>query len=127
MIFDSDVLIWFSRHEPAAIELVDSEQNRLVSIVSVIEILQGTKSKQEMTEFRVFLRRSEFEILGLSSAIGDLAAALIEDHALSSGLELGDALIAATARETGQRLATGNVRHFRSIRGLEVKHFRPTR
>ena len=127
MIFDSDVLIWFSRHEPAAIELVDADQNRFVSIVSVIEVLQGAKSKQEMREFQSFMRASDFEILGLNASIGDLAVAFIEDHALATGIELADALIAATARETGQTLATGNVRHFRSIPRLHLKHFRPKR
>jgi predicted nucleic acid-binding protein len=127
VIFDSDVLIWFSRHEQAAIELVDADQNRFVSIVSVIEVLQGAKSKQEMREFQSFMRASDFEILGLNASIGDLAATLIEEHALSNGLELADALIAATAREAGQTLATGNVRHFRSIPRLHLKHFRPKR
>ena len=95
--------------------------------MSVIEVLQGAKSKQEMREFQSFMRASDFEILGLNASIGDLAATFIEDHALATGIELADALIAATARETGQTLATGNVRHFRSIPRLHLKHFRPKR
>lgn len=54
-----------------------------------------------------------------------LAASLMEAHAVRSGLQLADALIAATARETGETLATGNVRHFRPIPGLLLKAFRP--
>ncbi len=127
MIFDSDVILWFSRNEPAAVELVDSEQNRFISIVSMIEVLQGAKSKQEMRELQDFLVKSDFEVLGLSAAIGDTAAGFIEDHALSNGLELADALIAATARETGQVLATANIKHFRSIPRLKLKPFRPQR
>ncbi len=127
MIFDSDILIWFSRGDPEAGMFVQSDPSRFVSIVSVIEVLQGAKSKQEMREFQSFMRASDFEILGLSAAIGDLAAAFIEDHALPTGIELADALIAATAREAGQTLATGNVRHFRSIPRLTLKHFRPRR
>lgn len=127
MIFDSDILIAVSRGDPEAAAFVDSERNHFVSIVSVIEVLQGAKSKQEMREFQQYLANTEFEVLGLSAAIGDMAAALIEHHALSHGLELADALIAATTRETGQILATGNVRHFRSIPRLELKPFRPRR
>jgi predicted nucleic acid-binding protein len=55
-----------------------------------------------------------------------LAASLMEAHALRSGLQVADALIAATARETGETLATGNVRHFRPIAGLRLKTFRPS-
>ena len=127
MIFDSDVLIAVSRGDREAGVLVDSDPSPFVSIVSVIEILQGAKSKADMEAFQRSLRDSDFEVLGLSAAIGDLAAALIEDHALSSGIELGDALIAATALETGHVLATANVRHFRAIPRLELKPFRPRR
>jgi predicted nucleic acid-binding protein len=127
VIFDSDVLIWFLRGDPDAAALVDSEGDHTVSIVSVMEVLQGAKSKPEMKEFNDYLRKRDLHIIPLSASIGDLAAALIEDHALPNGLELADALIAATARETDQVLATGNVRHFRSIPRLELKTFRSRR
>jgi predicted nucleic acid-binding protein len=55
-----------------------------------------------------------------------LAATLMEEHALPHGLQVADALIAATARETMSVLATGNVRHFRVIPRLELKAFRPS-
>jgi len=48
----------------------------------------------------------------------------VEEHALKDGLQVADALIAATAREHGLILATGNVRHFRSIPTLSLKAFR---
>jgi predicted nucleic acid-binding protein len=127
VIFDSDVLIAVSRGDYDAGVLVDSDVNRFVSIVSVIEVLQGAKSRQEMERFRSYLRESDFEILGLSAAVGDLAIALIEDHSLTTGIELGDALIAATALETGHAPATGNIRHFRSIPRLRLQAFRPHR
>jgi predicted nucleic acid-binding protein len=127
VIFDSDVLIWFLRGHPDAAALVDSETGGSVSIVSVIEVLQGAKSKREMDEFNDYLHEKDLHIVPLSPAIGDLALALIEDYSLSTGLQLGDALIAATARETGQVLATANARHFRSIPRLKLKPFRPQR
>jgi len=68
---------------------------------------------------RIHFRKS------LSESIGQRAAALIERHALSDGLQLADALIAATAIEYGEKLATGNARHFRSIRNLELHAFKP--
>jgi predicted nucleic acid-binding protein len=53
-----------------------------------------------------------------------LALTLVEDHALKDGLQMADALIAATARETATILATGNIRHFRSVPTLRLKAFR---
>jgi predicted nucleic acid-binding protein len=125
VIFDSDVLIWFLRGEPAAIELLDSTTERAISIVTLMEIQQGAKSKAEMKTTRDLFQKRAFRILPLSESIGHIAAGLIEEHALSCGLDVGDALIAATARESGETLATGNLRHFRPIANLDLKPFRP--
>jgi predicted nucleic acid-binding protein len=90
-----------------------------------MEMLQGAKSKSEVKLIRIFLRDLGFQVIPVSEAISHLAATLIEEHTLSYGLQLADALIAATARETGSDLVTGNVRHFRAIPQLELKPFRP--
>lgn len=125
MIFDSDVMIWFSRGDPDAIALVNSSVDRAVSIVSLMEILQGSKSKAEMRTTKQFFQMLNFRVLPLSESIGHIAAGLIEEHALSCGLRLEDALIAATVREAGETFATGNIRHFRHIANLDLKPFRP--
>ncbi len=49
----------------------------------------------------------------------------MEALTLSHGLQLGDALIAATALEHGLRLLTGNVKHFNAIEGLNLEKFEP--
>ncbi|HEY4360837.1 MAG TPA: type II toxin-antitoxin system VapC family toxin [Bryobacteraceae bacterium] len=127
MIFDSDVLIWFLRREPHAMELIDTTPDLAVPIVAVIEVLQGAKSKVEMRLIRNWFVSSGFRILPLNESIGAAAMELIEEHALSSGLQLADALIAATAIEAGEALVTGNTKHFRAVRKLELKAFRPRR
>lgn len=125
MIFDSDVLIWFLRGDPGAGEVVDSAPERAISIVTLMEVLQGARTAAEMRTTRELFHKRGFRIVPLSHSIGHIAAGLIEEHAISHGLRLVDALIAATARESGETLATGNVRHFRSIADLDVKPFRP--
>ncbi len=125
MIFDSDVLIWFSRGEPEAVALVNSSHDRQVSIVTLMEVLQGVRSKSEMRTTKQFFQLLNFQVIPLTESIGYLAAGLIEEHALSCGLRATDALIAATARETGETLATGNLKHFRPIANLDIKPFRP--
>jgi predicted nucleic acid-binding protein len=127
MTFDSDVLIWFLRRDPSAVELIDSTADRAVSIVTQMEVIQGARSKVEARTIHSLLHERSFRILPLSESIGHTAAALIDEYALSAGLHLEDALIAATAIEAGEVLATANTRHFAPIRGLAVKTFRPRR
>ena len=125
MIFDTDVLIWFFRGNQAAAELLDSQAERALSIVSMMELYQGARSRQESRAIRQFLQNNNFRVIPINESISHLAATLVEDHALKDGLGVADALIAATARENGAILATGNVKHMRSIPTLELKAFRP--
>ena len=125
MIFDTDVLIWASRGSRSAARAIDAAPDRALSIVSLMELLQGARSKAEARLIRQSLRQLQFRILPLSEAIGAGAAALIEQHALANGIQLADALIAATAMESGLSLCAGNAKHFRPIRGLSRVSFRP--
>ena len=125
MIFDTDVLIWFFRGNTKAARMLELERERSLSIVSLMELYQGARSQTEIGAMRAFFHENSFRVLPISEAISHLAATLVEEHALKDGVQLADALIAATARETASILVTGNIRHFRSIAALQLKHFRP--
>ena len=127
MMFDSDVLIWATRGNLEAAALINSAPDRSMSIVSVMETLQGARSVLDIRIVKQSLNELGLRILPLSERIGYLAAALIEEYALPNGLRVDDALIAATAMEAGEVLATGNLRHFQPVRSLEIKAFRPPR
>ncbi|MDQ2947890.1 MAG: type II toxin-antitoxin system VapC family toxin [Acidobacteriota bacterium] len=124
-IFDTDVLIWFLRGDSGAASFINSEPDRGISIVSLMELIQGTRSKAEVARIRAFVAAHEFNVLAINESISFIAATLIEEHAHGDGLQVADALIAATAKERGATLATGNIRHFRSLKGLLLKAFRP--
>jgi predicted nucleic acid-binding protein len=62
--------------------------------------------------------------LALTENISHLASLYIEEFAPGSGLQLADALIAATAVEKSLPLVTGNVKLFKAIPGLQGKGFR---
>ena len=49
----------------------------------------------------------------------------IEEYSLSDGLRSGDAIIAATAMENNLILATGNRKHYKEIKDLQLKIFAP--
>ncbi len=125
MIFDTDVLIWFFRGNASAAEFLEKQTDREISIIYIMELYQGSRTRDESRIIRRFFQDNTFRIIPIDEAISHLAVTLIEDHARNNGLQVADALIAATARETASILATGDVRHFRSIPGLELKAFHP--
>jgi predicted nucleic acid-binding protein len=125
MMFDTDVLIWASRGNLRAARTIDAVSDRAISVVSFMEMIQGARSKQEARRIGQSLRQLRFRILPLSEAIGTAATTIIEKHALAHGIQLADALIAATAMEADQELCTGNVKHFSPIAGLSRSAFRP--
>ena len=125
MIFDTDILIWIQRGNEKAAALVDSSAERYLSVLSYMELLQAAESKKQHLVVKEFLKSYGFQILPLSENIGYRALVYIEEYALSSGLLAGDAIIAATAVENSMGLATGNRKHFKPIKDLSLKIFRP--
>ncbi len=125
MLFDTDVFIWVQRGNANAARMVDAAAERHVSVQTYMELLQGARDKREQKLNKDFLRDMGFAILPLTQNIGLRAAVYIEHYALSSGLRAGDAIVAATAVETGLPLATSNVKHFRAIAGLELHPLKP--
>jgi len=65
------------------------------------------------------------EMLPLTSAISQRAAGLIDQLALSHGMRLADALIAATAIEHDLTLLTANLKHFGAVGDLHIEAFAP--
>jgi predicted nucleic acid-binding protein len=125
VIFDTDVLIWFFRGDRNAKSSIESESGRAISIVSLMELFQGARSVAEIAIIRRFFPAAGVRIIAISEAISHLAATLMEECSVRAGLHVTDALIAATARESGETLVTGNVRHFRAVPQLEWNAFRP--
>lgn len=66
------------------------------------------------------------EVLPITEAISDKAMQLIEQYALSHSLQLGDALIAATALEHQMPVLTANAKHFSAVQALDIERFDPT-
>lgn len=125
MLFDTDVLIWYLRGNEKAAAVMEKAQDRQVSIVSYMELLQGAKDKKEVRMIRSFLKDLAFDILPLTENIGHRASVYMEEYCLKSGMCLADALLASTAIENHLTLCTGNNKHYKSIAEMELKAFRP--
>ncbi len=125
MIFDTDILVWIQRGNEKAATLVDKSSERFLSILSYMELLQSAENKKQHYVIKEFLKLYGFQMLPLTENIGHRASVYLEEYSLSSGLRAGDAIIAATATENNMVLATGNGKHFKSIKDLTLKIFRP--
>jgi len=125
MLVDTDVLIWHLRGYAQATRRLDQLGSLTLSAVSYLEVLQGMRNKAELVAVKKMLERRSATILPLTETITQRAIALMESLTLSHGLQMGDALIAATALEHRLSVLTGNVKHFAAIDGLQVETFVP--
>ena len=125
MLVDTDILIWNLRGNPTAAELLDANPGFRLSAVTYMELVQGMRDKRELRALRQALLQWQAQVLQLNEAISARATYLVEQYALSHGMQLADALIAATALESGLLLATANDKHYRCIETLELAVFRP--
>ena len=90
-----------------------------------MELLQGLRDKVELRDLRQAIRFWDARIVQIDEEISARAMFLVEEYALSHGMQMADALIAATAVALGVSLVTANDRHYRHIEGLDVVVFRP--
>jgi predicted nucleic acid-binding protein len=125
MLFDTDLIIWVQRGNRKAAQLIESETERLLSVLSYMELLQNAENRKQHEHTKSFLRDFGFGILPLSENIGHRAAVYIEEYSLANGLGAGDAIVAATAAEHGLVLCTSNAKHFSPIRDLMTRIFKP--
>ena len=124
-LFDTDVIVWMTRGNTAAAAAIDETESRAVSAVSYMEFLRGAKDTREVRAFRNNLKALEFRILPVTESITEKAVAIMEEFALSVRLDPMDAFIFATALDLDIELCSGNEKHFRPVRGLRCRAFRP--
>ena len=125
MLVDTDVLIWHLRGYAQATRRLDRLGALTLSAVSYLEVLQGIRNKTELAAVKKMLERRAATLLPMSEAITQRAIALMESLTLSHGLQMGDALIAATALDHGLPVLTANIKHFSAVDGLEIEAFSP--
>lgn len=125
MIIDTDVLIWYLRGNGKAYDVIDNLHNFYLSSVTYMELVQGMRNKKELTALRKALYLWNAKILYISEEISAKAMFFVEQHFLSHSIELADALIGATAITYGSPLLTGNDKHYKVMKGIQLNIFRP--
>ncbi len=117
-VFDSTVLIAHLRGDDRATALLIARprEERLVSVVSRVEIEGGMRSAERADVARLF---GVVTMVPVSDAIAQRAGAHLRAHRRShQGIDLADYLIAATVDVHDAVLATLNVKHFPMFKGL---------
>lgn len=112
-LFDTDVLIDHFHGHQAALEFIATSLSQgetlAVSVVTLTELLGGMRpGEEERTERLLRL----FTILPVDETVGRQAAVYLSQFRRDQRIELGDALIAATAHQHGAELFTRNLRHY---------------
>ena len=125
MLFDTDVLIWALRGSEKAARMIDGDDDRFISAVSYMELMQGARDKREQKLIKEFLNALDFTVLPITEAVSHRATIFIEEYALKSGIQLADALVFAAACENSLTLCSANGKHFRDIVSLNAKLFTP--
>ena len=90
-----------------------------------MELVQGVRDKEELRMLRRTIRVNEWRILPLTEDVSHRATMYIESYALSDGLRVADALIAAAAVQSGAALMTANTRHYKCIPDIALEQYRP--
>jgi predicted nucleic acid-binding protein len=110
LLLDTDVFVDLLR---GARRLDISGHRVSYSVITRAELFAGRGSDEQ----RVGRVLSPFREIGIDRAIAERAGRLRR----AGGIEMPDALIAATALEHGLELATRNVRDFANIPALRVR------
>lgn len=125
MLIDTDVLIWMARGHVGAVARLQTMAPWRISAITYMELAQGCRNKRELESIKKGLAMSQTEILPVNEGISIRAMQLIDIYTFSHGMQLGDAIIAATALEYGLTVFTANVKHFGAIGDLQVERFVP--
>jgi len=124
LLIDTDVLIWYMRGNESAYKVIEGNLPFSISVVTYIELVQGMRNKDELNCLRKTLKDWETKILYISEEISAKAMFYVEQHYLSHSLHLADALIGATAVSYGLPILTGNDKHYKVIKHVQIKKFR---
>lgn len=120
-LIDTDILIDAERGLVDAIGFLVAQQAQgqiQISAISAMELLVGSRNQQELAN--VLNSIAQMLVHEISPNVSVQARAWIGQFALGHGLQVADALIAATAQSCNLPLYTKNVRHFQVLPGVTV-------
>jgi predicted nucleic acid-binding protein len=112
-LIDTDIVIDHFHGHQAALEflagMLASGESLAISVVTVAEIIGGMRPDEDARTERLL---GLFTVLDVNGSVARQSGAYLRQFRRSHNLELGDALIAATAAHAGADLVTRNLKHY---------------
>lgn len=119
-LVDSDILIDYLRGLSKTRDFLfklRKEGKLLISVINIVEIYSGKEIKDSTKRKIIEHFLNEFEIIPLNENLAKYAGIL----RLNYQLPFADAIVAASAIQTGSNLVTKNTKHFSKIKNLKIK------
>jgi len=123
-LVDTDVFIWYLRGNEKARKLLHSI-DFAISSVTYMELIQGMRDKKELRLLQKMITSWGIKVIYIDEEISAKALFYMEEHFLGHAMRLADSLIGATSSKYGLRLVTANDKHYRVLKELDIKVFRP--
>jgi len=116
-LVDSDVLIDYLKGLDLDCDLLETHIDRIdLSIITIAEIRAGIKGREEEQALEQFL--SAIPHYDVTRTIAEMGGDWVRQFGRSHGVEIPDALIAATAATHNLALKTLNTKHYPMIKDL---------
>lgn len=111
MLLDTCIVIDYLRQKPGAITYLE-DMNTVpgITTATVAELYAGVRGDKERELIGALV--SSFEVYTLDAGIAREAGVILQKYKPAHGLDLIDAMIAATALTHSLGLATQNLKHF---------------
>jgi len=120
ILCDTNVIIEILKGNKTTINIIENIglENIAISSVTVMELYFGALNKRELNKIKKHLQA--LNIVHFDTDISESAIKLIERFSKSYGLQIPDAIIAATAMTSKIKLFTFNLKDFKYIDGLKL-------
>ncbi len=120
ILCDTNVIIEILKGNEKTIKTIESIglKNIAISSVTVMELYFGALNKRELSKIKKHLKA--LNIVHFDNDVSELAVSMIESYSKSHGLQIPDAIIAATALSFEMKLFTLNLKDFKYIDGLSL-------
>ncbi|MBN1654153.1 MAG: type II toxin-antitoxin system VapC family toxin [Deltaproteobacteria bacterium] len=110
-LIDTDVMVDFFRGQRQAVELIrENSASVILSAMVVVELYAGYRSNQERDKIDRLV--SHAKVIPVSAQLASYAGLYLKQYAKSHGIDIADAVIAATAEDQNAELKTLNVKHY---------------
>ena len=106
-VFDTNILIDYLNGFKQAKKELSLYEERVISVITRIEVLAGAKNKEQDNILRNFL--STFTVIDVDTTIADRTITLRREFRL----KVPDAIIYATARQQGCMVVSRNTKDFK--------------